>query len=201
MHPILSDITLAFLAGGEGSRMGKPKGELEVGGQPILAYLLERFRWPGPTLLVTAPGREHPPGCELFMREVSDPVAGLGPLRGLLTALEASETSMLIATTVDMPEIGIEQFAFLAAGMKARESAVGLMLHSPEDRLRVEPFPSIFRKAAVEVLRVRLGLEKRSVHSLANQPHVVSLPWPRDWPSGVWTNLNRPEELIAWLAR
>ena len=55
----MRDVTLAILAGGEGSRMGYPKGELRLGGRPILPVLLERFAWEGPTLLVTAPGRQH----------------------------------------------------------------------------------------------------------------------------------------------
>src|SRR5690349_20303809 len=100
-----SDITLAILAGGEGSRMGKPKGALVIHGQPILEYLLDRFDWPGPTMLVTAPGREHPPGHEKFSREVVDPVFGAGPVRGILTALEHATTSIVVITTVDMPSI------------------------------------------------------------------------------------------------
>ncbi|MDB5911273.1 MAG: hypothetical protein JWP34_5390, partial [Massilia sp.] len=80
------DVTLAILAGGEGSRMGKAKGLLRVGpepGQPILGYLLNRLAWRGPTMLVTAPGRDHPPGWEQFDRELIDPEAGGGPLRGV----------------------------------------------------------------------------------------------------------------------
>ena len=57
-----------------------------------MEYLLEQLGWLAPTLLVTAPGREKPPGREHFAREVVDAVAGEGPLRGVLTALEATET-------------------------------------------------------------------------------------------------------------
>ena len=39
-------------------------------------------------MLVTAPGFERPPGFERFGREVVDPIAGIGPLRGVLTAIE-----------------------------------------------------------------------------------------------------------------
>src|SRR3954469_12653277 len=105
----MTDVTLAILAGGEGSRMGRPKGLLRVHGRPVLEYLLERFDWPGPTLLVTAPGRERPPACELFSCEVQDPVAGLGPLRGILTALESARTPLVVVTSVDMPGVGREQ--------------------------------------------------------------------------------------------
>lgn len=196
-----SGITLAILAGGEGSRMGRPKGELVVGGKPILGYLLERFNWPGPTLLVTAPGREHPPGWELFSREVSDPVTGEGPLRGVLTALEATETSLVIVTTVDMPEMGTEQFAFLASQIATREMAKGLMLHSPEDERKIEPFPSIYRREGSEILQAHMTTGQRSVHSLTSLERIISIAWPIEWPDRIWTNLNRPEELKAWLDR
>ena len=91
------DVTLAVLAGGEGSRMGRPKGELLVRGRPILVHLVEQLAWRGPTLLVTAPGRERPAGGERFDREVVDAVAGEGPLRGLLTALEAATTEIVLS--------------------------------------------------------------------------------------------------------
>jgi molybdopterin-guanine dinucleotide biosynthesis protein A len=54
--------TLAVLAGGEGRRMGLPKGDLALDGRPILKRLLDRLVWLVSTLLVTAPGREHPTG-------------------------------------------------------------------------------------------------------------------------------------------
>src|SRR3954463_11699786 len=97
------NITWAVLAGGEGIRMGRPKGDLEINGLPILRYLLQRVEWSGPTLLVTAPGRERPPAHYDFDREVVDPAAGLGPLRGVLTAIEAAQTESLVVSTVDMP--------------------------------------------------------------------------------------------------
>ena len=102
-EPELTDVTLAVLAGGEGTRMGFAKGELNIDGRPILSHLLERFAWPGWTLLVTAPGREHPSGWEGFTREVSDPEAGQGPLRGVLTALEQARMPGSPSKTTGFP--------------------------------------------------------------------------------------------------
>src|SRR3954470_6533758 len=104
-----AEVTLAILAGGRGQRMGKPKGLLKIGNQPILTYLLKRFNWRGPTMLVTSPGRERPPGTEGFDLEVVDPVEGMGPVRGVMTALENSKTDFLIVASVDMPLVGREQ--------------------------------------------------------------------------------------------
>src|SRR5687768_16637019 len=123
----LSDVALAVLAGGEGSRMGRPKAQLLVRGRPVLPFLLDRLNWPGPTLLVTAPGREHPTGCDRFTSELLDPAAGQGPLRGLLTALEGSPVPYVVTTAVDMPLMRHDCLAWLAGSLKSRPGVLGLM--------------------------------------------------------------------------
>src|SRR5437016_62554 len=132
----MTPTTLAILAGGEGSRMGKPKGELLVGEQSILRYLFGRFAWDGPTLLVTAPGREHPPGWEMFTAEAIDPVANLGPLRGMLTALEHATTPQVLLTTIDMPGLSAVQFGWLVERLADHPDALGLMTRRFE---QIEP--------------------------------------------------------------
>ena len=190
-----SRITLAILAGGEGSRMGKPKGMLAVCGRPILSYLLERFQWKGPTLLVTAPGREHPPGWKEFDREVVDAVVGEGPLRGVLTALEGSESELTLVTTVDMPEVGREQLIWLAEGIDG--AAQGLLVRRLSSG-RIEPFPSIFRADAAALIRLRLAEGQGSVQALGG---CEAMTVPAEWAERIWTNLNRPEDFKKWLSR
>ena len=78
------------LAGGRSSRMGRPKAALEWHGSTLLhrtTALLARTVG-GPVLVVAAPDQylpELPPRAEV----VADPVEGLGPMRGLATALAA----------------------------------------------------------------------------------------------------------------
>ena len=43
----MRNVTLAILAGGQSSRMGAPKANLDVGGKPMLRYLLDQARWAG----------------------------------------------------------------------------------------------------------------------------------------------------------
>src|SRR5439155_7528658 len=124
----MKGVTLAILAGGEGSRMGKPKAELLLGGKPILEFLLDRFAWGGPTMLVTAPRREHPPGWERFTLEAVDPVADLGPLRGVLTALNNATTKLVVMTTVDMPGVRQSQLVWLIEQIRERPNAPALMV-------------------------------------------------------------------------
>jgi molybdopterin-guanine dinucleotide biosynthesis protein A len=188
------DITLGVLAGGEGSRMGCPKAQIRVADEPILSYLLRQLKWPGPTLLVTAPGRTRPAGAEYFDREVVDPVARAGPLRGLLTALEQSRTNRLVVATVDMPAITIHQLGFLVNQLEIAADSQAILL----DRAgQIEPFPSIYRREAVDAVRELLASNVRAVRALAGDRRVRVIPAPDDWPAMVWTNLNLPSDLAV----
>jgi molybdopterin-guanine dinucleotide biosynthesis protein A len=183
---------LAILAGGESRRMGRPKAELRVDGRPILEYLLDRFAWPGPTLLVTAPGREHPQGWDLFDREASDVAAGEGPLRGILTALEVVPPgTTLIVATCDMPGFSGAQLHWLAEALSAHRDAHGMLLRRAG---RIEPFPSVFRAAALPLLRDQLSRGRRAVHGLASLDGFDVVDAPGDWGEEVWMNLNEPAD-------
>jgi molybdenum cofactor guanylyltransferase len=196
----LQRVTLAVLAGGEGSRMGMPKGLLQIHEEPILRHLLRRAAWPGPTLLVTAPGREHPPAWEEYDLEVPDPVADCGPLRGILTALEAAQTECVLVSTVDMPAVSHAQFAWLAAQAQDRPDAMGLMLRREAGEAPcIEPFPAIFRRDAASLLRERLAAAQRSVSRLTSDPRVALVNAPAAWSDAIWANLNHPADLQTYL--
>jgi molybdenum cofactor guanylyltransferase len=194
-----SDVTLAVLAGGAGVRMGRPKAGLMIGDVPILRFLLDRLAWPGPTLLVTAPGRERPPGSERFDREVGDAIAGEGPLRGVLSALDHIETEAAIVVTVDMPGVTYEQLQWLEMQLTAESPGV-MLRRGAGGRELIEPFPLVVRAAAAPVIRERLALGERSVHRLADVAGFNVLPAPDTWPASTWVNLNEPADYEAFVA-
>jgi molybdopterin-guanine dinucleotide biosynthesis protein A len=186
----LHDVTLAILAGGAGSRMGRPKGMLELHGEPVLIYLLKRLDWPGPTLLVTAPGRERPPGWEGFDREVSDPVADEGPLRGLMTALGHAATETVVVAAVDMPGVTREDLAWLVGELAARGAALAMASRAG----RVEPLPCAARRDAEDLVAARLKDGRRSLQGMATEGSAVVVV-PADGRDGrAWLNANTPGE-------
>jgi molybdopterin-guanine dinucleotide biosynthesis protein A len=188
-------VTLAILAGGRGERMGKAKGLLQIGDQPILSHLLEKFAWQGPTLLVTSPGRERPPGAEKFDVEVVDPAEGMGPLRGVLTALENLKTEVVVVASVDMPLIEREQLLWLVE--RIRPEAWGMMIKVQE----VEPLPCILRRSCAAIVREHLDGGNRSMNSLTAIEGFSVLRAPGSWNDDVWTNLNEPADLAAFEKR
>ncbi|MEO6436481.1 MAG: molybdenum cofactor guanylyltransferase [Tepidisphaeraceae bacterium] len=196
----VSNVTLAVLAGGEGSRMGTPKANLSVGDRSILRWLLDRWQWSGPTLLVTTPGREKPPGSEQFDREVTDTVAGEGPLRGLATALAAVRTPIIVVATCDMPHMENRQFCWLADALIARRATSWMvMTRSPVTGGEItggeiEPFPCAIQRTARKAIESHLASGARSLHSLASLAGVEVIPAPDEWPASAWTNLNTRED-------
>ena len=187
--------TLAILAGGEGSRMGRSKTELSLSGMPLLEYLHGRLDWRGPTMIVTAPGRERPVGAGVFDREVTDPVAGAGPLRGMLTALEQARTPLLVAAALDMPGIARLQLNWLCGQLDTAPERAGVLLRRGG---LLEPLPCAFRvDAAAPLVRAALDAGRRSVRSLLEVSDFVAVDAPADWGDDVWTNLNDP---AAWEA-
>jgi FdhD protein len=196
---VSADTTLAILAGGEGSRMGRPKALLSVGDRPILQHILDRARWPGPTMLVTSPGRQSPPGTELFDIEAADPIAGVGPMRGALTALENAATEQVIVSAVDMPSIASEIFQFLAEQLHQRPEALAVMIRrARQNGVTIEPLPAAFRIGARNLLQERLARSKASLRELTECADVHVVDAPESWPSTIWTNLNFPEDVKHW---
>jgi molybdopterin-guanine dinucleotide biosynthesis protein A len=158
--------------------------------------LLERFQWPGPTLLVTAPGREHPPGWERFDREVMDPVAGEGPLRGVLTAIEGSSTEIVVVATVDMPGVTRERLAWVVGQLVDSPRRLAVMCRRGGDRL--EPFPLGIRRESLESIRSLIARGERSVVRGLGQGIADLVTCPSAWPDEVWANLNAPDDIQSW---
>ena len=195
-----ADTTLIVLAGGQGSRMGRPKAELRINNAPILAALLDRWNWPGPTLLVTAPGREHPAGSVRFDHETTDPIAGAGPLRGLLTGLENLQSPLAICAAVDMPALTRQQLDWILQALIDNKTSLGVMCERLASGEKIiEPFPSAYRKEALGPVGGWLSQGRRSMHSLLKLAGFLSLPAPA-WDDAVWTNLNSPSEFERYSA-
>jgi molybdopterin-guanine dinucleotide biosynthesis protein A len=176
-----------------------------LNGTPILQHVVNTVAWRGPTMLVTAPGFERPPGADLYDREVVDPISDEGPLRGLSTALQHLNTLCVVVMPLDMPALGHHALVWVAEQLLVRIDAALLMTRrigfdNGTDGPRIEPFPIALRAAAIEIVRRRLDEGRRSVHGLADEPGAVVLDAPAAWPETVWTNLNRPADVNRFLA-
>jgi molybdopterin-guanine dinucleotide biosynthesis protein A len=148
-------------------------------------------------MLVTAPGREHPPGGTRFDREASDPVDGLGPLRGVLTALENATTPRVLVVTVDMPGMGRQPLEHLLT--LSREEELGTMYERKAPDRVIEPIPLLVQSESQAVVRRRINAGLLSVARLQDEAGFTTVQAPGEWDDRIWTNLNRPADLQQFL--
>lgn len=186
-----------ILAGGLSRRMGGgDKALLELGGQPILARVIERFRPQAAPMVLNANG-DPDRFAEFGLPVASDPVEGFaGPLAGVLAGLDwvhanhggvewvvsvASDTPFFPADLVARLSLAVEaertDMACAASGGR-NHPVFGLWPVRLRDDLRRAMVEEDIKK--VDIWTGRYGLS------------VVEFP---DLPFDPFFNANRPEDL------
>jgi molybdopterin-guanine dinucleotide biosynthesis protein A len=186
------DTTLAILAGGTtAARPDESVVDLLIDSRALLGWLLNRMAWTGPTMLVTSPDHERPPGHEQFRNVAIDPTAGVGPLRGVLTALEASTTPRVVIAAGNMPGVGHAQLDWLLDAFDQRDDLDLLMCSRlVNGRVQPEPFPLACTTKIGGAVAEQLAAGDASAQSLPSLPRASLVLAPRDWGDVVWTKLN-----------
>ncbi len=167
------EISGAVLAGGTSSRFGSDKAAFAVAGKPLVRWVADALaRWCGEVIVVRAPGSAPWPfPLPAGTRVVFDPVAHLGPLAGLVRALEEARAEWVLAAACDAPLL---QDAVLARLSELRE---GVDAVAGELDVRMQPFPAIYRReAALRAFRTALAAGERSVRSALQNVRLRLLP-------------------------
>jgi molybdopterin-guanine dinucleotide biosynthesis protein A len=153
-------------------------------------------------MLVSAPSSANPPDANLFDQAPVDPVDDLGPLRGILTALEHSKTPTVVVIAIDMPAVDTHQLKWFAKELAMQpNNCKGVMCEAKHDaQLHIEPFPSAFRREAMGLIAQRLHEGRRSIQGLCDEPEFCVIAAPIDWPDNIWTNLNDPNQFASFAA-
>jgi molybdopterin-guanine dinucleotide biosynthesis protein A len=165
------------LVGGRSRRMGTPKAALPWGPTTLLGHVCEILGGcvDGPLIVVRAAGQELPAvpaGAEL----VDDPVAGVGPLVGILAGLEAvgDRAGCAYVSAVDMPGL---QPAFVRRVLSGLDANVDVVL--PEAAGFRHPLAAAYRTALAGPLRelVTRGATRPAELFAAVRTRVVGADW------------------------
>jgi molybdenum cofactor guanylyltransferase len=98
-----SDITVAILAGGQGTRVGgQDKGLMALAGEPLISHVRERLRGQAGALVICA--NRNADRYAQYGTVVSDGISGFhGPLAGIAAALASCRSRWLLTSPVDSP--------------------------------------------------------------------------------------------------
>lgn len=178
------DVTVAVLAGGQGSRLGGDKALVRLAGRPLITYPLAAARAAGlPAVVVAKRGTRLP---ELDVPVLLEPDAPVHPLLGVITALE--KLPAVVALPCDMPFVDPLALATLA--------------EMPDDLATLwpdQPFPSLYRRAVLSDLRTALQSNRSLRATHAHSRPVHGLPSADDLAAQA--SINTPEDLALAEAR
>jgi molybdopterin-guanine dinucleotide biosynthesis protein A len=187
----MSEVTLILLTGGRSRRMGRDKATMEVEGRPLGLRPVEAL---GPMVAEVVVAGRPLPGLEA--RVVADPVAGAGPLAGVVAGLRALRTPLAVAVACDMPSLVPAVVGMLLDRLRADPALVGACCEGAQG---IEPLPLALRAAAEAPMRAALERGERALR-VALGAAAVSLAPESSWrpldPEGrCFVNWNRPDEV------
>lgn len=185
-----SSVTGIILAGGGARRMGgQDKGLLPLHGKPMVAHVIARLRPQCKTLFINCNRNQDDYaafGCPVI--EDSLP-GGLGPLAGLLTGMEHTETSLILSAPCDSPYLPDDLVPRMLATLQSSQAEICTV----DDGQRLHPVILLARCTLRDNLYAYLQSGSRKVHdwfdSLPNCTADFS-----DQPAA-FVNINSPHQL------
>jgi len=187
-----------ILAGGASRRMPGDKAFMEVGGRRVIGIQLEVIEGLFEEVLIVAnAGRLERLGefesAAAGVRVVEEPIAGKGPLGGILSGLMLSEADENFVLACDMPFIKRDAVAFVLAGLRDYDACL------PATPKGLEPLHAAYRKSCLPAIESRLAAGNLRVTGFLEQVRVKYVPWERllqfDSTGRLLTNINEPDDM------
>ena len=184
------------LAGGEGRRFGRPKGEVVLGGG-TLAERAARALTPlcGSVVVSIATGGANPAPS---YPAIEDRGPRRGPLGGLAAAFASTGKADLLVLACDYPAVGT---SFLRSLLAAADGG-GELVFPVDEGGRDHPLVALWRRGAEPALTAALAENELKVQALFPDLTVRRLPvqvFPNFDLRRVLANVNWPEDLDAFL--
>lgn len=190
------DMTGLILVGGDSRRMGRPKADIELGGQTLLEHVLSKLSPVCRQVILVA--RRPSDFLELDLRIVRDLVPGQGPLSGLATGLFYSRYTWALTLACDLPFLSESLLRYLA--QKALAASGKTMAVVPRTEAGWEPLVAVYSKDCLPTARKLLDKGRRKIYELSD----YGLPWQAVGPDELqaagedpasFFNINTPEDL------
>ncbi len=187
------------LAGGESRRMGRPKEQLTLENETMLARQVRLVQAVARTVGVLGPVDKT---CALNVQIIPDDSPGQGPLGGIATALARTRNEFNLFLGCDMPFIDASFLRFLCREALATQ-ADATVPESPGGRLH--PTCAVYRRRALRAVRASFEWGDWSVRSFYPRVKCRVLRWPEIARAGfgelIFENMNTPEDYRQALLR
>ena len=184
-------VSAVVLAGGQGARMGRQdKGLLLFHNKPLVTYALAALVGLTADILISA-NRNTADYANFGYPVIADESDGFeGPLAGILSALKASRSEVLLVVPCDSPLLQTRHLQRLLAALDDKtDIAVAF------DGARMHPVIMAMKSHLQASLAAYLQRGERKLHLWLNRHAVVKVDFSDE--ARVFVNINTPEELAA----
>lgn len=120
---IKKEITGIILSGGKGSRMGEEKGLVQFNGKPLICHSIETIQNFCDRIIISANSQTEKYSA-IGYQVIKDRLKGIGPIGGLLSCLEQSDTRYNFVISCDTPFIPRELYPYLLESIENFQVAV-----------------------------------------------------------------------------
>lgn len=155
----MSDFTVAILAGGKSSRMGRNKALIKIGGQAILQRIISATADLGQfeTILITNTPDLY---TDYDLAMYSDIVPDSGSLGGIYTALFHSQTAYTVMIACDMPFVSADVLRIMLAQRQNFDAVV------PTVKGYLQGLHAIYRHTCLDLIRENIEQNKLKVSKI-----------------------------------
>ncbi len=185
-----SDVAAIILAGGMSQRMQRDKSMLPIEGVPMIERIHGQLRPHFQQTLVSANDVEK--YAFLGTRVVPDSIAGLGPLMGIASALEASRYDLNFVTACDMPDVNM---ALVRRMLREAEDFDAVV---PIDGGLIEPLFAVYRKSVIGAFQDVLAQGKRRIRDAFDACRINYLDITA---AGPLKNLNTRQDYVGFISQ
>ena len=177
-------------AGGRSSRMGRDKAWLDLGGRPMIEYVIRALAPVTTTVAIIA---NSPEFARLGFPVFADTQTGIGPLEAIRTALSYSLTNKVALVGCDLPLVTSELFSLLLSVPGDQHATVPVGV----DR-KLEPLCAIYRTEALPIVTDLIARGGRKISLLFDQVPTRFVPFDElrhlAGSELFFENINTPED-------
>ncbi len=186
-HAPFPDLSAAVLAGGRSSRMGRNKALLPLNGKPIIEHVVHAARQVAQrTLLITNQPEEF---AFLGLDMHPDVIPGIGPIGGIVTALEHCPTAYCLILACDLPFMSPEILHALARHREDHHRAVVLDVgRGPE------PLCGIYARSCLPAVHEHIRNDDYQLQALLQRLGAAVVPWQIRGGIDPLLNINTPTD-------
>ncbi|MCA9416050.1 MAG: molybdopterin-guanine dinucleotide biosynthesis protein B [Candidatus Omnitrophica bacterium] len=190
-------IRIAFLIGGDSSRMGRPKHLLSYNGHTLIEEMVLRFKEHSSASIVLVGKGEIPDSLKNMVETLPDIPGGSGPMAGLLSLLRWDPTTSWVLFGCDLPGLNVRYLEWLKSH---RDIGIwGVVPQVEGERFR-QPLAAIYEPQVKPYFETAWSQGFRGMHQTLSGIPVLN-PVVPDHLHANLVNTNTPEEWEAFEKR